>query len=245
MTAVGRSITPPSPLRVLLLPLFLFAPLDVAPSPAQSLSVGDEVIYSGGPSQPPQSKQTGLSLNAKIVGMAGSSGEEALTTGEAEGPIGSDGFGTTRSGRDVPGSSPSPPPKVDLGDVDDEGLRLHLAAADAALRAAACRVFAERATVARDERVAEMRRALFDDAPAVVAQAARALGRLNDGESREDLEELLDQDDPALVDAALGALGDLGDSRSLPALRKLERVGDPRWAKALDGVISRLRGEAR
>lgn len=179
---------------------------------AQSLSVGDEVIYSGGPSQPPQSKQTGLSFQAKIVAMSGE--------------------GTSKTTNEAPLPTAKRLPRPELSRCSSEELRQRLGADDARVRKEACRLFAQRSDLSREERVSELRRSLWDEDEAVVVTAAVALASLRALECREEIEELLGQDEPLLVLGAIRALESLGDPRARPALRKLVDGGDPRFSEA-------------
>lgn len=91
--------------------------------------------------------------------------------------------------------------------------------------------------------VPPLRTALRNDAPAVRAAAARALGQIEDPAATPDLERLVAEDADRLVRlAAIGALGNLEQLRSAPVLAGVIEQGDIGLAVAAAEAIGNLDG---
>jgi hypothetical protein len=199
------------------------------PAAGQSLTVGDEVVFSGGPAQPPKSVNTGFSIEVKNVrgdpGTAagepaqGVPGQPAPVRGGAGGIPGLPaGPGLAAPEQDWPALPPLRP-----RDLSGQPLprleELLLSSGSPDDRFSAARALGKAAPAARPRAIRLLREALQDADLRVVREAVNSLVRLGDRGAQPQLLELLNQSDPDLLAAVIGAVGTLGDARAVAALR--------------------------
>lgn len=171
---------------------------------AAEFTSGSEVVFTGGPSQPPQSRQTGLSVKVDLRGGG------ALIVPDAPpppSPAPPDPGASPLSLRPLPGRSADDLAAL-TGD-DDPSTR---ASALTALASLGRRDLVRDGLDDRDDRVA--------------GHAARLLGGLKDRASVGKLIRLADLDRRPLEDAAVDALGAIGSPAARAALRRLADLGD-------------------
>lgn len=196
--------------------LLLLASIACAQNGA-SLTVGDEVVFSGGPSQPPQSKQTGLVFEVNNIRGGGGEPGTAGKKGKKSGAQASVGSASTLA--DQP---PAPPPLPDLSPLSTDELTVALGDAQAARREAAVNALAGHTRP--DERSIvrpSLETALTDSEPAVVRAAAVALGRLGDASAAPAVMKLVYDRDDGVAVSAIRTVATLGYKTALPELTKL------------------------
>ncbi len=230
------------------------------PASGQSLTVGDEVVFSGGPAQPPKSVNTGFSIEVKNVrgGPGAPAGGDPATGGPATGGPGQTapvrgGAGAGASGSPCPPLGPgmaapeeTEPPVPPLRPRDLAGLpmpRLEeflLSAAAPDDRFSAARALGKAAPAHRARACQLLREALQDEDLRVVREAVNGLVRLGDRGAWPQLLELLNQSDPDLLETVVEAAGTLGDARALAPLRTFRDGSGGRLDAAAARSLKRL-----
>lgn len=202
------------------------------PAVGQGLHIGDEVIFSGGPAQPPKSVKTGFSLDIKNVRSSpGPAGGDPATAGPGQTAPVRGRAGSGASGSPCPPIGPglaapeeSEPPVPPLRPRDLAGLPLPrleeflLSSASPDDRFSAARALGKVAPAHRARASQLLREALQDADLRVVREAVNGLVRLGDRGASPQLLELLNQSDPDLLEAVIGAAGSLGDARAVAPL---------------------------
>lgn len=222
-----------------------------APAAAQngaSISVGDEVVFSGGPGAPPQSRQTGFTMEvgsirgsgggdvapatgARKAGKAGKEGGSTAATGAAGNFPGLPGApSATLSGdRQLPDPNaevaevaPAPPPPPDYAKFSTDDLTAALGEREPTHRQAAVAALARRDAAADRGTVrSALESALADAEPRVVQQAAEALGQLGDTASAPAVMRMVFDRDDGVAIASIKAITKLGHKAAVPELAKL------------------------
>ncbi len=196
----------------------------VTPGQGQSLSVGDEVIFSGGPGQPPRSVQTGFTLNVDKVRSSGGSG---LSGAGRPRPLddGRDIQGPGFRGSDCivdPSTLPLDSPArqrdfTSLGLTALEGELFDSSSLES--RYSAAKELGTRQDSKHRKQAGDLLLAgLQDNDPQVLARCCRSLADLGEPRAVPPLLELLNQHDTTLLKSVIRALGDLRDPRAIPAL---------------------------
>lgn len=174
-----------------------------------SITVGDEVVFSGGPSQPPQSKQTGLVFEVNNIRGSfpdGAKGKKARKPDDVT----------------LSAQTPAPPPVPDLSGKTTDELTVALGDRETTTRQAAVTALASHAAPAERAVVkSALESALADSEPVVVREAAVALGKLGDPTAAPAVMKLVYDRDDGVAIASIRTVAVLGYRTAVPELTKL------------------------
>jgi hypothetical protein len=190
-------------MRAVLLVCFLG---NAAMAAAQSFTVGDEVVYSGGPSQGPRSIQTGTKFEAQLRGGT---------------PVGGGSVAPRAAPVAPPAQDPPAAPAVPTINAMEDARDAVLAPEPLRRIAAARYLGGVKAPEQRKEALASLQDCLTDLDRGVCCQAAESLGQFGDKAAAPAIQKLLWLNDDQLAVAAMKALGQLKYEAALPDLKKI------------------------
>lgn len=197
--------------------------LTTSRAPAQStLSVGSEIVFGGGLSQAPQSRQIGMSVTIGKVNVAnvkdGDGKGEAGAGAEGPATVSASMSSPEEAAKQDPDDPSQPLPDVELPAMESDELIAELTGGPAPHRAAAARRLAgTKDPAARAEAASHLRDALADPDPRVTSVIIGSLVSLGDAGAIPPLRDLVANGEDAVSVAAIQALVTLKD----PDLRAL------------------------